>query len=97
MKTSAFHAVCPVEIGDFAAVTVKPDKRKGMKTAYLLPEGMAVEIKAAVELKRITDIAGINYVRSGAVVFLYELDYSGSYERLTIKVPSKTFQGWENA
>ena len=97
MKASAFHAVCPVEIGDFTAVTVNPDKRKGMRTAYLLPEGLAVEIKTVVELKRITDIADMNYVRSGTVVFLYELDYSGDYERLTIKVPSKTFQGWENA
>ena len=86
MKTRAFNAVCPLEIGDMVAVTMEEN---GKKTAYYMPQGIVIEINRAAKVQKVTDIAAVHYCRSGRVCFLYELDNSGRYESLMVKVPVK--------
>lgn len=85
MKTRAFNAVCPLEIGDMVAVTME----KGRKTAYYMPQGIVLEINREARVQKVTDIAAVHYCRSGKVYFMYELDGCGKYEDLFVKVPVK--------
>lgn len=85
MKTRAFNAVCPLEIGDMVAVTIE----NGRKTAYYMPRGVIIEIERAAKVQKVTDIAAVHYCRSGRVRFMYELDGCGQYESIAVKIPVK--------
>ena len=60
MKTRAFNAVCPLEIGDMVAVTMEEN---GKKTAYYMPQGIVIEINRAAKVQKVTDIAAVHYCR----------------------------------
>lgn len=66
MKTAAFYARCPYEIGDKVQVLM-PAKENRDGTLY------------TTRLATITDIACTHYLREGKVLFTYELDASGKY------------------
>lgn len=85
METAVFKAVCPLEIGD--TVAIGAGKTAAVRTAYYLPAGMEVVVAGAVSIHTVTDIATTHYLKSGETVFRYELDGSGRYEALTVKVP----------
>ena len=70
MKLAAFNAVCPVEIGDKVVILEVAGKNEN-GVMYTQREGV------------ITDIACTHYIKSGKVVFTYELNGSGKYERIT--------------
>lgn len=83
MKRRMFKAVCPLEVGDLVAIT-----RNGSgKVAYYIPEGTMLEINGEVTVQRVTDIMTQHYFKSGRVKFLYELNGSGNYEDLMVKIP----------
>ena len=68
MKTAIFNAVCPFEIGDKIRVT------------NIIGTGSPLAgLELREEVRTITDIACIHYLRSGNVEFRYELDHSGYY------------------
>lgn len=67
MQVAAFNARCPFEIGDTVCV-----RGQNVGKSELLSQ----------EIKVITDIACIHYVKSGVVEFRYEFDGSGAYEQL---------------
>ena len=69
MKLAAFNAVCPVEIGDKVVILEVAGKNEN-GVMYTQREGV------------ITDIACTHYIKSGKVVFTYELNGSGKYERI---------------
>jgi hypothetical protein len=66
MKTAAFNAVCPYEIGDKVKV-LKVVKPLPFRTDYI--EGTS----------SITDIACTHFIKTGKILFTYELDGSGEY------------------
>ncbi|MCM1232670.1 MAG: hypothetical protein NC489_21295 [Ruminococcus flavefaciens] len=66
MQMAAFRARSPYEIGDKVAVVVPAEKNE---------DGVLYTIENHV----ITDIACTHYLRSGTVLFTYELDGSGKY------------------
>jgi len=69
MQVTAFSAKCPYEIGDRVNVI----KASGSnKNGQLFSVGVAT----------ITDIACTHYLKSGKVIFTYELDGSGKYAPL---------------
>lgn len=74
MKMAAFSAICPVEIGD--KVTFM--NTESMAAGKLEPGTVFVFSGAPVQ-HTITDIATIHYVKTGKVIFTYELDNSGEY------------------
>lgn len=69
MKLAAFNAVCPYEIGDRVVILEVAGKNEN-GVMYTQREGI------------ITDIACTHYIKSGKVVFTYELNGSGKYERI---------------
>lgn len=94
MRLSAFSAVCPAEIGD--RVIAKQEGNE--KTIYLIlpdhkiPNAVkrSEEWRALLENGKesvITDIAAVHFCRSGQIQFQYELDNSGVYETLIVKIP----------
>lgn len=85
METTVFKAVCPLEIGD--TVAIGAGAAAGVRTAYYLPAGMEVVVAGAVSIRTVTDISTTHYLKSGKTVFRYELDGSGRYEALNVKVP----------
>ena len=70
MKLAAFNAVCPYEIGDRVVILEVAGKNEN-GVMYTQREGV------------ITDIACTHYIKSGKVIFTYELNGSGKYERIT--------------
>lgn len=69
MKLAAFNAVCPYEIGDKVVILEAAGKNDN-GVMYIQRGGT------------ITDIACTHYIKSGKVVFTYELNGSGKYERI---------------
>lgn len=65
MKVAAFSAKCPYEIGD--KIQVIKEVNAGGKKQYM------------TEPATITDIACTHYLKSGEVLFTYEIDGSGTY------------------
>lgn len=86
MKKTMFKAVCPLEIGDMVAI--KTDRATGEKTAYYMPSGTVVITADAVAICTVTDISMTYYLKNGETVFMYELDESGEYEALSVRVPA---------
>lgn len=86
MKMAAFKAVCPLEIGDKVA-TKEPTEKGEAKEAYYLPDGHMVILTGAVAMHTVTDIATLHFLKNGNVSFMYELDGSGKYEPLTVRMP----------
>ncbi len=80
MKLTAFNAKCPLEIGDRIITT------PGGKEAVFVAGTAAVLIKGPAAVYTVTDIACTHYLKTGKVVFTYELDNSGKYRELDIKV-----------
>ena len=73
MQMAAFSAKCPYEIGD-RVVVLEAAGRNENGGMYTQREGV------------ITDIACTHYVKTGKIIFTYELNGSGRYERImTIK------------
>ena len=66
MQVAAFSAKCPYEIGDRVNV---------IKAAGSNKNGQLFSVGVAT----ITDIACTHYLKSGKVIFTYELDGSGKY------------------
>ena len=91
METEVFKAVCPLEIGDTVAIgagkTAAGKTAAGVRTAYYLPAGMEVVVAGTVSIHTVTDISTTHYLKSGKTVFRYELNGSGRYEVLNVKVP----------
>jgi len=69
MQIAAFNAKCPYEIGDRVNV---------IKTAGSNGNGQIFSVGTAT----ITDIACTHYLKSGKILFTYELDGSGQYAPL---------------
>lgn len=69
MQMAAFSAKCPYEIGD-RVVVIEVAKENENGIMYTQREGV------------ITDIACTHYLKTGKVIFSYELDGSGKYERI---------------
>lgn len=86
METAVFKAVCPLEIGDTVAIGAGKTAA-GVRTAYYLPAGMEVVVAGTVSIHTVTDISTTHYLKSGKTVFRYELNGSGRYEVLNVKVP----------
>lgn len=83
MKMTAFNAVCPLEIGD------KIIKVPGNPVAVYVrptPQPRAVIMQQGAKTHVITDIAAVHYIRDRKIVFTYELDRSGRYQELDVKV-----------
>ena len=90
MKMAAFKAVCPLELGDTVAVTA-PKAAGEPKEAYYLPDGHMVILSGAVSIHKLTDILTLHFLKNSDVSFMYELDGSGRYEPLTVKMPIKEY------
>lgn len=86
MQMAAFKAVCPLELGDTVAI-MKPKEKNGNKQAFYLPENANIIIAGSAELHKVSDILTMHYLRNKEVQFLYELDNSGHYEPLDVKMP----------
>ena len=71
MQLAAFNAVCPYEIGDKIKVAIPAPTAK-------VADGQMFSVVIAT----ITDIACTHYVKSGKIVFTYELNNSGRYAPL---------------
>ena len=71
MQMAAFNAVCPYEIGDNIKVSIPA---QAVKTA----DGQLFSVGVAT----ITDIACTHYIKSGKIIFTYELNNSGQYAPL---------------
>ena len=71
MKMAAFNAVCPYEIGDKIKVAI-PAQAEKAADGQLFSVGVAT----------ITDIACTHYIKSGKIIFTYELNNSGQYAPL---------------
>lgn len=80
MKMAAFNAVCPLEIGDQIIATPEG------KEAVFMPTAAAVLFKEPAAVYTVTDIACTHYIKTGKIVFTYELNNSGKYRELDIKV-----------
>lgn len=80
MKMTAFNAVCPLEIGDRIITTPEG------KEAVFLAQAAAVLVKGPAAIYTVTDIACTHYIKNGGIVFSYELDNSGQYRELDVKV-----------
>ncbi|MBE6012102.1 MAG: hypothetical protein E7234_06045 [Lachnospiraceae bacterium] len=65
MQMAMFQARCPYEIGD--AVYVKKGQSVGKTDAFIK------------DIRIITDIACVHFLKSGTVEFRYEFDGSGVY------------------
>lgn len=71
MQMAAFNAVCPYEIGD------------KIKVAIPAPAGKTADGQLfSVGVATITDIACTHYIKSGKIIFTYELNNSGQYAPL---------------
>ena len=90
MVQAMFSAKCPLEIGDTVFVKDK-ENNESIRQAYYIPKGAAVIFKGPTERHKITDICTLNYLKSGEVQFIYEMDNSGKYEPLKVKVPITEF------
>lgn len=71
MQMEAFNAVCPYEIGDKIKVAIPA-------TAGKTADGQLFSVGVAT----ITDIACTHYIKSGKIIFTYELNNSGQYAPL---------------
>lgn len=85
MKMEAFEAVCPLELGDKVAVREK--QAEEIKEAYYIPDKQAVVLCGKVTLHTVTDIATLHFLKNHDVSFMYELDGSGRYEPLIVRMP----------
>jgi hypothetical protein len=90
MKMAAFKAVCPLEIGDTVAIR-RAEKPGETATAYYIPTGAPIILTGTVAIHKITDIATLHYLKSGEVQFMYEIDNSGKYMPLAVKMPIKEY------
>ena len=87
MKLQAFNARCPLEVGD--KVIIRREEER--KVAYYTPEKIRVPeelLESGTECV-ITDIAVIHLLRGGKIQFQYELNNSGIYESMRVKMPAK--------
>ena len=66
MQMAAFSAKCPYEIGDRVVVLEVAGKNEN-GVMYMQRVGV------------ITDIACTHYIKTGKIIFTYELDGSGEY------------------
>ena len=90
MKMEAFKGVCQLGLGD--TVAIKPAKAAGeIPEAYYLPDGQIVVLSGALAIHKITDILTLHFLKHSDVSFMYELDESGRYEPLTVKMPIKEY------
>lgn len=80
MKMAAFNAVCPLEIGDQIITTPEG------KEAVFVQRAAAVLVKNPAKAYTVTDIACTHYIKTGKIMFAYELDNSGGYRELEVKV-----------
>lgn len=82
MKMAAFNAICPLEIGD------KVIKVQGSNEVVYIPANRikAVFIQGPAQVHTVTDIACTHYIKAGKIAFSYELDNSGGYAELEVKV-----------
>lgn len=73
MKLAAFNATCPFEIGD----KIKERRR-------IHPAGLNFgNIPVYTDIEHtITDIMCVHYIKSGKIVFTYELDNGGEFVQL---------------
>lgn len=79
MQMAAFNARCPYEIGDKIRVAIPAEKTVPGQMYSLNPDkGQLFSLQTAT----ITDIACTHYVKSGKIVFTYELNNSGQYAPL---------------
>ena len=69
MQVAAFSAKCPFEIGDKVVILEAAGENKE-RIRYTERSGV------------ITDSACTHYIKTGEVVFTYELNGSGIYERI---------------
>lgn len=69
MQVAAFSVRCPYEIGDKVQVLTAAEKNG---------DGVLYRTTSAT----ITDIACTHYLRTGKVLFTYELDGSGKYVQM---------------
>ena len=69
MQMAAFSAKSPYEIGDRVVVLEVAGKNEN-GVMYTQREGV------------VTDIACTHYIKTGEVIFSYELNGSGKYERI---------------
>ena len=69
MQVAAFSARSPYEIGDKIQV-ITPAGKNQEGALYMTTEGV------------ITDIACTHYIKTGKIIFTYELNGSGKYERI---------------
>ena len=83
MKMAAFRVICPLEIGDTVLVA---DGRK--EAFYIRQQGKPRQITVIkpVCAHKVTDIATIHYLKTGNVSFRYELDGSGEYRELDVRL-----------
>ena len=88
MKKVAFKAICPLELGDTVAVKA-PETAEEPREAYYLSNGHIATLSGTVEIHNITDIVTLHFLKTNDISFMYELDGSGRYEPLTVKIPMK--------
>ena len=98
MKTGVFKAFCPLEIGDIVIIAL-PDPVKTINPAepqeatWIPKNTMLVfnpdTLPFGFEIKTVTDIATLHYLKSGETQFMYELDSCKSYKPLKVKYPDK--------
>lgn len=82
MKTAAFRAVCPVEIGDEVFII-------GYKAYYLVPgtkvtQEFLQQLLQQADRRKIEDIATVIYCKSGNIEFHYKLNGKQEYRKLDV-------------
>lgn len=83
MKMAAFRVICPLEIGDTVFVA------DGKKEAFYVRQQekpRQITIVGPVSAHKVTDIATIHYLKTGKASFTYELDGSGEYRELDVRL-----------
>ena len=56
-----------------------------------MPDGQIVVLSGALAIHKITDILTLHFLKNSDVSFMYELDGSGKYEPLTVKMTIKEY------
>lgn len=82
MKTAAFRAVCPVEIGDEVFII-------GDKAYYLVPgtkvtQEFLQQLLQQADRRKIEDISTVIYCKSGNIEFHYKLNGKQEYRKLDV-------------
>lgn len=91
MKAEIFHSVCPLEIGDTVAVRAARNE-DGITVALYMPENAAVIVAGPMNMKKVTDILTLHFLKTGETQFMYELDGSGKYEPLEVQMPVRMYE-----